>query len=117
MCFFLKEQTLCTLGEAVRTVVPTSALAHLVEYYRPTAGMDAQNVHNLDQATLFAYQNAALALGSGSMRMWRATGMLAICFGIAAVREGFPQMLLHLAIAGWALTTMLGAGETEKEEN
>ena len=33
LCFYLKETTLCTLGEAVRTVVPASALATLVEFY------------------------------------------------------------------------------------
>ncbi len=35
LCFYLVETTLCTMGEAVRTVVPASALATLVEYYRP----------------------------------------------------------------------------------
>ncbi len=35
LCFYLKETTLCTMGEAVRTVVPPSVLASLVEYYRP----------------------------------------------------------------------------------
>ncbi len=35
LCFYLKDTTLCTMGEAVRTVVPASALATLVEYYRP----------------------------------------------------------------------------------
>jgi primosomal protein N' (replication factor Y) len=34
LCFYLKETTLCTMGEAVRTVVPAPALASLVEYYR-----------------------------------------------------------------------------------
>ena len=33
LCFFLKEQTLCTVGEAVRAVVPASALSRLEEYY------------------------------------------------------------------------------------
>ena len=37
LCFYLKETTLCTMGDAVRTVVPASALATLVDYYRPTA--------------------------------------------------------------------------------
>ena len=36
LCFYLKETTLCTMGEAVRTVVPAAALATLVEYYRAT---------------------------------------------------------------------------------
>lgn len=35
LCFYLKETTLCTMGDAVRTVVPASALATLVEYYLP----------------------------------------------------------------------------------
>ena len=35
LCFYLKETTLCTLGDAVRTVVPAAALATLVEYYSP----------------------------------------------------------------------------------
>ncbi|MBE6585298.1 MAG: primosomal protein N' [Ruminococcaceae bacterium] len=34
LCFYLKEQTLCTLGEAVRTVVPAAVMAKLMEYYR-----------------------------------------------------------------------------------
>lgn len=37
LCYYLKETTLCTIGEAVRTVVPAPALASLMEYYRPTA--------------------------------------------------------------------------------
>ncbi len=40
LCFYLKETTLCTMGEAVRTVVPASALASLVEYYHPADGSD-----------------------------------------------------------------------------
>ena len=38
LCFYLKETTLCTLGEAVRAVVPTSALASLTEFYTPCDG-------------------------------------------------------------------------------
>ena len=33
LCFFLKEQTLCTVGEAVRAVVPASSISKLEEYY------------------------------------------------------------------------------------
>ncbi|MBQ3507523.1 MAG: primosomal protein N', partial [Clostridia bacterium] len=40
LCFYLKETTLCTMGDAVRTVVPASALATLVEYYLPEAEDD-----------------------------------------------------------------------------
>ena len=36
LCFYLMETTLCTMGEAVRTLVPASALASLVELYTPS---------------------------------------------------------------------------------
>ena len=36
LCFFVKEQTLCTLGDAARAIVPTSAFSHLEEVYLPT---------------------------------------------------------------------------------
>ncbi len=35
LCFYLRETTLCTMGEAIRAVVPASALAALAEYYTP----------------------------------------------------------------------------------
>ena len=35
LCFFMKEQTLCTVGDAVRAMIPASALSHLEEIYRP----------------------------------------------------------------------------------
>ncbi len=34
LCFFMKEQTLCTIGDAVRAMVPASALSYLEEVYR-----------------------------------------------------------------------------------
>lgn len=33
LCFFLKEQTLCTVGDAVRAMIPASALSRLEELY------------------------------------------------------------------------------------
>jgi primosomal protein N' len=33
LCFFMKEQTLCTVGDAVRAIVPTSVLTKLIECY------------------------------------------------------------------------------------
>ena len=34
MCRFLKSHTLCTFGEAVRAVVPSSAMAKIITYYK-----------------------------------------------------------------------------------
>ncbi len=39
LCRYLKEQTLCTVGEAVHTMIPAAAMSRLIEFYRP---VDAQ---------------------------------------------------------------------------
>ena len=36
LAFFMREQTLCTMGEAVHAMIPSAAFSRLVEYYRPT---------------------------------------------------------------------------------
>ncbi len=51
LCAYLKETTLCTMGEAVRTVVPASALATLVEFY---SAMPADPEWESRRATLSA---------------------------------------------------------------
>ena len=63
--------------------------------------------------TLFAYQNAALAVGIGSRRLWLASGLLTVGFGLAAVYGGEP-MLLYIGAAGWAATSLLGSEKTEE---
>ena len=58
LCFFLKEYTLCTMGEAVRTVVPSSALSRLVEYYR-LSDKESHPPQELAHADLFVYEYIA----------------------------------------------------------
>ncbi len=47
LCEFIKEQTLCTYGDAVRAAVPASALSRLKEVYRYNSGA---SVNQNDQA-------------------------------------------------------------------
>ncbi len=54
LCFFIKEQTLCTIGDAVRAMVPASALSRLEAVYLPTELAKSLNKSdtNLDEVTL-----------------------------------------------------------------
>lgn len=54
LCFFLKEQTLCTVGEAVRAMIPASALSRLEVVYKPAEPQKAEDVRQkeLDASTL-----------------------------------------------------------------
>lgn len=83
LCFFLKEQTLCTMGEAVRTVVPASALAKLTEYYRfvtvPDASKASAAVAKLSAGDLLIYDYLC-ARGSVSLQTIKSR------FGASAVQ-------------------------------
>ena len=50
LCFFMKEQTLCTMGDAVRSVVPASAISRLVEIFSATSSEIKED--NFDEPTL-----------------------------------------------------------------
>ncbi|MBO5416562.1 MAG: primosomal protein N' [Clostridia bacterium] len=51
LAFFMKEQTLCTLGEAVRAMVPASVISRLAEVYTIAPEFD-DNTKELDAPTL-----------------------------------------------------------------
>ena len=36
LAFFMKEQTLCTVGDAIRSMVPSAALSRLIEFFHPS---------------------------------------------------------------------------------
>ncbi len=38
LCFFMKEQTLCTIGDAVRSMIPSGALSQIVTCYKYVEG-------------------------------------------------------------------------------
>ncbi len=54
LCFFIKEQTLCTVGDAVRAMIPAAALSRLEEVYRISDSSSEQTeTHtDLDASTL-----------------------------------------------------------------
>jgi len=54
LAFFMKEQFLCTLGDAVRSMVPASALSKLVEVYS-LSGKSIDDI-SLEKPTLLLYE-------------------------------------------------------------
>ena len=52
LCFFMKEQTLCTVGDAVRSMVPASAISRLVEIFSATAASEEIKEDDFDEPTL-----------------------------------------------------------------
>ena len=49
LAFFMKEQTLCTVGDAVRSMVPASAISRLVEIFSATS---VETNEDFDESTL-----------------------------------------------------------------
>ena len=59
LCFYLTETTLCTMGEAVRAIVPAAALATVVEYYRclPTDDTRSRRQSSLSDGDLMVLEH------------------------------------------------------------
>ena len=86
LCEYMKEQWLCTFGEAVRCVMPSSVLGKMSEFYYPvsTKGPDASS--GFDPGDLFVYDHLC-ATGGKSLESLKAK------FG-AAVAESATKKLL-----------------------
>ncbi|MBQ7379897.1 MAG: primosomal protein N' [Clostridia bacterium] len=72
LCLWLHEQTLCTVGEAVRCVLPSASMSHIVDYFSPAPGVEPPDLDKkLDAAHLLVF-NYIIARGSVSMHALRA---------------------------------------------
>lgn len=61
LCLYLKEQVLCTMGDAVRSAVPSAVLGKLSEYFFPldTRGKAPVSSADFTPADLFVYEYIA----------------------------------------------------------
>jgi len=55
LCLFMKEQTLCTVGEAVKSLLPSAVLTKPYEVYRFGKDADGLTRKDIDSPTLFIY--------------------------------------------------------------
>ena len=55
LCDFMKEQTLCTTGDAVHAILPAMALSRLTEYFKLGKNDATAKLKGLDTKTLFVY--------------------------------------------------------------
>ncbi len=55
LCIFMKEQTLCTMGEAVKCIIPSSVFTKATEYFKLTEKTLPNPKKVLDAPTAFIY--------------------------------------------------------------
>ncbi len=55
LCFFMKERTLCTVGDAVRAILPAAAISKSGDYYLPVAADEAAIPESLSVKASFVY--------------------------------------------------------------
>ncbi len=53
LALFIKEQTLCTVGDAIHAMIPSAALSKLIEYYTPASVQPENKLASLSQQALF----------------------------------------------------------------
>ncbi len=55
LCLFMKEQTLCTVGDAVKSIIPFSVFTKAVEVFTPVNDGSPASLSRLDPPTRFIY--------------------------------------------------------------
>lgn len=71
LCFFMKEQTLCTVGEAVRAIVPAAVLTRMTEVYAAVAeqtGRMPDPSHPEDEEVLSYLRTATAPCPTATLR-------------------------------------------------
>ncbi len=108
LCFYLKEQTLCTVGEAVRTVVPAAALAKLTVLYGATPPAEGQEaaLNRLTPEERAVYDHLA-AHSPLSMEALKTR------FGAATAKAALAKLTAkHLAAKDWKVNEPTPPTET-----
>ena len=107
LCFFLKEQTLCTFGEAHRAVIPSAVMSQLVEVYVASESdePDENTISTFDRSTLSVYEYIRK---QGSVRF----DLLKSKFG-----GGVDASLRKLRECGAVFRTHVIRNKEEKTEN
>ncbi len=86
LCEFMKEQFLCTVGEAVRCVMPSSAIGKMTEFFypQPIKGPDASS--GFAPSELFVYEYI-VSTGGKTLDSLKAK------FGAATAKEACDKLL------------------------
>lgn len=86
LCQYMKEQYLCTFGEAVRCVIPSSALGKMSEYYYPIPAKGPDTSAGFSPADLFVY-NYLCSTGGKSF------DSLKVKFGASVAQQAVEKLV------------------------
>ena len=100
LCAYMKEQYLCTVGEAVRCTVPASVLGKLSEFYTATDKALPSGGSSLSPADLFVYDFIAAAK--------RTSGAVKAKFG-----EGSESSLKKLCDKGYIKKNVVASASVQ----
>ncbi len=56
LALFIKDQTLCTLGDAIHAMIPAAALSKLIEYYFPAKVQSQSKLMSMSERELFVLE-------------------------------------------------------------
>ena len=85
LCDYMKEQYLCTYGEAVRCTTPSSALGKMSEFYYPLPKSGPNASAGFDAADLFVYDHLCSTGG-------KTYDSLKVKFGAAAAEQAVKKL-------------------------
>ena len=127
LCEFMKQRTLCSTGDAVRAMVPASALTRLITQYTPVAGFIPPDSDDRFSSDLFVYNyiyqkggatQTALRehFGAGvetRLRRLVAHGRLQKSVLLKDASDGLTERLFCLSLSIEQVRTLLAGGKVK----
>ncbi len=90
LCSFMKDYTLCSIGDAVRAIVPAAAIARTVEYYRAVPeAEDPDKLAKMGERTTLIYSFIRARERASASRLRAEFGADAAELCAALLRAGF----------------------------
>ncbi len=121
LCKFMKEQTLCTVGDAVHAMVPSGALSQIITYYsilesdEPYLGRYGELLAYIEDRGRITVAEATEMLGSSAyaaIRELLTEGFIKKEFTVKNRAVGKKKNYYSLAIDDGELASLLGTGES-----
>ncbi len=103
LCLYLKEQVLCTMGDAIRSAVPSAVLGRAEEYFFPISGKSAPAPSSeLSPSDLFIYEYIVSRgyVGADAIKAKFGAGAFSAATGKLIAKNYIGKEIKHLSGIG-----------------
>ena len=120
LCAFMKEQTLCTVGDAVHAMIPAGALSEIVSCYRVKEGASIDEgdeyadifraIREKERITSDALRQKFASPVNDALKALLDRGVIEKDVEIKKISVGKEKRFYHLSVTNEQLSSLIGSG-------